>query len=165
MSKKLFIGIDNGASGTIGVVGGKVYFDFVPTKKELSYTKKKQYITRLDYNKFISFLFEIGKGFSADEIIVGIERPMVNPQRFKASMSAIRFLEATLIALEQDGLPYVYIDSKQWQRLLLPSGIKGSAELKKASLLIGNRLFPQHKDHKAKDRDGLLIAEFLRKTF
>jgi hypothetical protein len=88
---------------------------------------------------------------------------MVNPQRFKASTSALRALEATIIVLEELRLPFQYIDSKEWQKEMLPKGIKGSSELKKASLDIGNRLFPQFKDVKHGDRDGLLMAEYCRR--
>ena len=57
----------------------------------------------------------------------------------------------------------MYVDSKDWQKVLLPKGTKGSDELKKASLDIGNRLFPQFADNKHKDRDGILIAEYGRR--
>jgi hypothetical protein len=86
---------------------------------------------------------------------------MVNSTRFNASLSAIRALEATLIALEESKLPYEYIDSKEWQKHLLPKGLKGSDELKKASLDIGKRLFPSLE--LKKDADGVLIAEYLRR--
>ena len=46
---------------------------------------------------------------------------------------------------------------------MLPKGIKGSDELKKMSLDVGNRLFPQFRDFKHPDRDGLLIAEYGRR--
>jgi hypothetical protein len=85
---------------------------------------------------------------------------MINSTRFNASLSAVRALEATLIALEQFQFRYEYIDSKEWQKLLLPKNIKGSDELKKASLDIGKRMFPDL-DIK-KDADGLLIAEYMR---
>jgi hypothetical protein len=86
---------------------------------------------------------------------------MVNSTRFNATLSAIRALEATLIALEQAQWPYEYIDSKEWQKELLPKGLKGSDELKNASLDIGKRLFPEL--NIKKDADGLLIAEYLRR--
>ena len=65
--------------------------------------------------------------------------------------------------LEIMGLKHMFIDSKEWQKALLPKGIKGSDEQKKASFDIGNRLFPQFEDFKHKDRDGLLIAEYGRR--
>ncbi len=90
---------------------------------------------------------------------------MVNPMRFMATTSALRSLESTLTVIEYLKLPLSYIDSKEWQKLLLPQGIKGSDELKKASLDIGCRLFPQHSDliKRHKDADGLLMAEYCRR--
>ncbi|GAH84395.1 unnamed protein product, partial [marine sediment metagenome] len=98
-------------------------------------------------------------------IRVFIERPYVNPQGFKATASALRCLEATLIAIEALGLSYQYMDSKEWQREMLPLGLKGTAELKKASVDIGCRLFPQYAEQirKHKDGDSLLIAEYARR--
>jgi hypothetical protein len=46
---------------------------------------------------------------------------------------------------------------------LLPKGIKGSDELKKASLDVGVRLFP--KLPLKKDADGILIAEYMRRKY
>jgi hypothetical protein len=57
----------------------------------------------------------------------------------------------------------IYIDSKEWQKEMLPKGVKGSDELKKLSLDIGNRLFPQFRDFKHPDRDSLLICEYARR--
>ena len=91
---------------------------------------------------------------------------MVNPKRWAASVSAIRALEATLIIVELLEIPYIYVDSKEWQRELLPKGCKGDA-LKTASKDIGCRLFPQHKELiiKHKDADGILMAEYCRRKF
>ena len=165
MSKRLYIGIDNGVSGTIGVVGEKTIFFNTPVTKQQDYTKKKANVSRIDHKKLTDVLSEIIDNYEKDEIIVKIERPMVNPTRFTASKSALRALEATLIVIENLDLPYDFIDSKEWQRDMLPKGVKGESELKKASLDISNRLFPMFKDNKHPDRDGLLIAEYLRKTY
>ena len=47
---KIYIGIDNGITGSIGIIE-KNYYRFleIPTKKELSYTKAKQYISRISF--------------------------------------------------------------------------------------------------------------------
>ena len=160
---KTYIGIDNGVTGTIGIIHSHGLVEFVktPVKLEQSYTKKKQNVSRIVVDELDKLL-----NISAD-VMVLVERPMINGTRFKASMSGIRALEATLNVLELRGLPYQYIDSKEWQRELLPKGIKGSEELKKASKDIGIRLFPQHKEliEKHGDADGLLIAEYARRKF
>lgn len=160
--KSVFIGIDNGVSGSIGIITpDDVYFFEVPTKSEQSYTKTKKNITRIDFSILHSKLFTTSRITRMTS--VAIERPMINPGRFAASISAARALEATIIALEELKYSYFYVDSKQWQRELLPKGVSGTTELKKASRDIGIRLYPQFKDEitKHKDADGLLIAHWL----
>ena len=160
----MIIGVDNGVTGSISAITDDgTYFYPVPTKKEQSYTKTRQNITRIDYSELLAILvgwtlFEKGTCY--------IERPYANPVGFKATVSAMRALEATLIAIERAGLPYEYIDSKQWQKNMLPTDIKGTAELKKASVDIGCRLFPQHAEaiRKHKDADSLLIVEWVRRN-
>ena len=156
---KIYIGIDNGVTGSIGIIDTSGYTLIkTPVKKELSYTKKKQYITRIDIDAFTKIL----KVYKDKNCIVLLERPMVNPGRFKATVSALRSLEATIIVLEMLCLSYDYIDSKEWQKRLLPAGIKGTAALKKASLNKGKQLFPKAKCQN--DCDGLLIAYYSQLT-
>lgn len=159
----LYIGFDNGVtSNGIGVIdeSQKAQLIKLPVKKELSYTKEAKHITRIDFNELCDVFEKLKARYLGDQFIVGLERPMINSTRFNASLSAVRALEATLIAIEQFQFRYEYIDSKEWQKLLLPKNIKGSDELKKASLDIGKRMFPDL-DIK-KDADGLLIAEYMR---
>lgn len=165
---KTYIGIDNGVTGSIGIisidetVGVISKFHETPTFKAQNYTKKKDNITRIDVRDLKRL---IGCFHDIQRII--IERPMVNPGRFKATLSAVRALEATMCVIEEIGLSYSFIDSKEWQKTLLPQGLEGTDQLKKASMDVGVRLFPTHaeaiKHHK--DADGLLIAEYCRKSF
>lgn len=168
MAHKLYIGIDNGTSGTIGWVGDGVSPKIIltPTFKEQSYTKKKQEISRIDHMALKQTLIDLMSGFTPDDVLVVMERPRKNPGQFATSISAARSLEATLCVIEDLGLPRMYCDSKKWQHVLLPKGIEGSAELKKASKDIGCRLFPSQADLiiKHKDADGLLIAEWARRA-
>lgn len=160
----LFIGFDNGVtSNGIGAISstGKAELYKLPTKKELSYTKEAKNISRIDYAGLLKLMQSISAEFGPVNIRVGLERPMVNSTRFNASLSAVRALEATLIAIEEMSWPYEYIDSKEWQKAVLPKGLKGGDELKKASFDVGKRLFPKL-DIK-KDADGLLIAEYMRR--
>jgi len=154
-----FLGVDNGPTGNIGVIAPNetLYFP-MPVKKELNYTKQKQFLHRVDVEKLFGLMKAL-KETNSEGCLCLVERPMINPQRWKPSMSAIRCLEATLIVLELLKIPFQYIDSKQWQKELLPKGLKKD-ELKKASLDIGKRLFPQIDWTKFKDADGLLIAEW-----
>lgn len=158
----IYIGIDNGVSGSIGIIdtdnNTQVYFP-TPTFSQQNYTKTKANITRIDTEQ----LKELIGQYPLSTVV--LERPMVNPARFKATTSALRSLEATLIVVELLGHRLIYVDSKEWQRVLLPEGVKGSADLKKASLDIGLRLFPGLSEpiRKQKDADGILIAEWARR--
>ena len=158
----IYCGIDNGGTGTIGIINeDKVFFVLTPCKKVLDYQKKAKHITRIDYPA----LYELLEDYPSLGIKFFIERPIKNPGLFEASASGLRAFEATLICLEQLGYSYSVVDSKQWQKKMLPEGIKGSAELKKASVDVGCRLFPQFAEviRKHKDADGLLIAEWARR--
>ncbi len=159
MNKK-YIGIDNGVSGSIGFYSDTA-FDFcaVPVKKCLNYTKVKKWINRIDVTLFEQRIVDMAKLKKTDLALVVMERPMVNPTRFQATISAVRCLEAITIVLEKLNLPYMFIDSKQWQKDMLPAGIHTSAELKKASAEVGKRLFPSLKTIK-KDADSILIAKW-----
>ena len=161
---KTYIGIDNGTTGFLSAIYGQDILCHmpIPTKKELSYTKIRQYITRIDVPSLYATLVSLRPAIAL------MERPMVNPTRWKASMSAIRALEATLVSLEMAGVAYTYVDSKIWQKELLPANIasKGlssaqrSKLLKHAAIDIARRLFP---DIKTKDADSLLIMEYAKR--
>lgn len=164
---KTYIGIDNGTSGSIGVLipeqEALVYWP--ATKQEQNYVKKKDTITRIDFPRLRSDLRQIVE-MSKGGILAILERPLVNPGQFKTTGRALRSLEATLIALEEERIPYQYCDSRQWQKVLLPEGIKGSPNLKRASMDIGIRFFPhlEKEIKKQKDADGLLIAEWAKRA-
>ncbi len=158
-----YIGIDNGVSGSLALVSpDQIGFVPAPTKTEQSYTKVKAQITRIDYDELHNLLYSWCLPGALWRIF--IERPFVNPKGFKATVSALRALEATLIAVEDLQLSFEYIDSRQWQKIMLPKGCKG-VELKHASRDIGIRLFPMYTDEitKHKDADSLLIAEWARR--
>lgn len=160
----IFVGCDNGVSGSVGIVSdtGFIAYSFpTPVRKELNYTKKKGWIHRVDYARLRSMLSEaIGSFGDGQDVRVFMERPMVNPMRFAASVSALRAFEATVLVFESLGLSYEYIDSKEWQAEMLPRKV-GKDELKKASLSVGKRLFP--KLTFTADADGILIAEYAKR--
>lgn len=153
---KTYIGIDNGVSGTIAIISESgVDFWKTPVKKEQDYTKAKKVVSRVDIPTLKGILEPY-----ADNAFLLLERPLVNPGRWVATTSALRCHEAELAVIEILNIPYQFIDSKEWQKALLP---KGCEDTKKASLDIGNRLFPQYKDFKHPDRDALLIAEYAKR--
>lgn len=159
MSKKLWLGIDNGVSGQVSIIGSDSYFLFkTPIKRCLNYTKKKQWVNRIDFGKLYALL----KQFAPNIKTAYIERPLVNPMRFKSSVSALRAYESTIVVLEILKISFDTIDSRIWQKDLIPLGVSGP-ELKQASLQVGMRLFPKIDWSKFDDADGLLIAEYCRR--
>lgn len=157
---RTIIGIDNGVTGGITIMANTLILHIkTPVRKELSYTKAKQWITRIDCVPLERHL-KMKLHNTIDPLCL-LERPMLNPGRFKASVSAMRAMEATLIVLERLKIPVQYIDSREWQKTLLPSGLKGP-ELKTAAKSVAARLFPRIKIVNA---DSLLIAEYGRRKY
>jgi len=182
----IYLGIDNGVTGSLGIIDSKGigYQYSIPTKRCLNYQKSKvKYLNRIDVDAFRDVLKpfltlrstnillneESALERTVERINVKclLERPLVNPQRFDATTSALRALEATLIALEGLGIGYEFVDSKAWQRVLLPyisaqdkSDYPG--KLKEVSLQVGMRKYPNVDWTKFRDADGLLIAEYCR---
>lgn len=158
----IYIGIDNGVTGSIGIIDGdRVRLELTPIFKELSYQKSvKRNVSRINHQELKNLLLP----YSDKTVHIGLERPLVNPKNFQSTCSAMRSLESTLLVLEYFKFPYEYIDSKGWQKMLLPP-VKGSAALKSASTQIGIQLFPHLVDkiEERGDADGLLIAEYLRR--
>lgn len=148
---KIYLGIDNGVSGAITIIssnGDIMLHEKTPIKKCLNYTKKKAFMNRVDFKQLIKLLVNKGDMFCM------IERPMIHPGRFVATISAVRCLEATEIILEELSIPYQFIDSKEWQKELLPSGLVKD-ELKTGALSVAKRLYPKQTIHNA---DSILIA-------
>lgn len=161
---KAYIGIDNGVSGSLACLptyGTPAAVFKTPVLKVKDYQKAAKRISRIDFVRFRNLISQHVYVFPGDTAFALLERPMVNPLRFKASVSALRAHEATLVALESLGIAYDYIDSKAWQKMFLP-GVKGEA-LKSASLDVAKRLFPSTDFGKLKDGDALLIAEYARR--
>lgn len=157
---QVYGGIDNGVTGTIAVITPtKKLFLKVPVFKSRSYTKEVKYITRINYSRLCEILEEVSK---EGKCLFYLERPMINPRRWVASLSAIRALEATLLALERYNIDYEFIDSKKWQHYMFPT-VRGTNFLKQASMMRGLELFPEHAKliKKHKDADALMIVQYL----
>jgi hypothetical protein len=166
--RAVYIGIDNGVTGAVGVVASHAAdLAPIPTISQQSYTKAKAHITRVDHVALLELLRDIISEGAGSNIRAFIERPFTGgPKAFKATVSGMRCLESVLIAIERFSLPYQYVDSREWQKAMLPKGLKGAAELKPASRDIGMRLFPMLEEQitKQKDADALLIAEWARRN-
>lgn len=163
---KTIIGIDNGPSGTIASCGMFGLFVASPVIKIQDYTKKKKIISRLDAFEFTRIMALLKGAQMHHEVMIYIERPMVNPTRFNASMVAVRFMEAQLAIIESYRMAYQFVDSKEWQREMLPNGVE-KEQLKQASMDVACRLFPQHQEaiRKHGDGDSLLMAEWARRKY
>ena len=154
---RVFCGIDNGVSGAVTILSdsGFVHLHIkTPVKKCLNYTKKKSFLNRVNFKELTHQLSGYENPFCM------IERPMLTPGRWNASVSAMRCMEATEIILEELQIPYQWIDSKEWQKALLPSGLE-KEQLKKAADEVAKRLFPKQE---IVNSDSLLIAEYCRRT-
>jgi len=178
---KYTIAIDNGVTGSICIMdeqGQILVYAPTPVFKSLNYTKAVGYSSRIDSQRLIGLLKPYGQNCT-----VLLERPMVNPQRWAASVSAIRCDEATRSIIELLGLKLIYVDSKEWQTPMLPTrpaipkakkdatpaekkALKAkraafTLETKALSLAAGQRLFPGVEFKK--DADAALLAEWGRR--
>lgn len=166
---KTVIFIDNGNTGSMGWYGeAGAGFCMVPVKTRMSHHVKPHKIKAVDGPALSAIITDIIQqtGHGGKGVIVCRERPMINPKRWKASLSASRSDEAETIVLEAAGIPFIYVDSKTWQHGTLPSsGTKGvtSSTLKAESMAEGLRLFPEFSAliKKHKDADGILGARVL----
>ena len=160
--------IDNGTTGTIGwVCGPPAVADMieVPVKKRASFHKDPRSTTVVDVDELEKALRDMMERAQVKpcDMIAYRERPMINPKRWQASMSASRAEEAETILLERMGIKYQYVDSKAWQRHILPSsGKKGTTSdiLKAESKDIGIKMFKHLSAiiEKHGDADGILGA-------
>ena len=171
----IFIGIDNGVSGSIAFIREdkkKRGVHPVPVKNCLDYTKAVRYVTRVDHDSLFTLIETTIRDYNnatyvnIDDVRICIERPMINPMRFRASMGAIRCLENVLIIVEELRLSYSFIDSKEWQRAMLPAGTSKRDDLKKISTEIAERKFPGGCFRKNKiDGDAYLMTEYMIKKY
>lgn len=156
------IGIDNGSTGSIGIIIGNVvsHFGPIPTRPCLHYGKKGSISMRLDREALKTIILDHAK--YQTEIVpimrAFVERPFTG-KFINAVIPAHRFFEATIITLEEMSIGYEVVDSSEWQHNVLGT-IKGSAKLKTASKLRGLQLYPDFAApiRAQKDADGLLIA-------
>ena len=163
MPIKCVIFIDNGVTGSIGVYGEKTcMYMQKPVKEEQGYQKSKKTMKYPAVRTISDILASISGIYGRENIIVVSERPMINPGRFTASISGAIAYATERVVILQSELPYMYCDSGEWQKAMLPKGIKGAAELKKSSRETGLRLFPSKADviKKQGDADGILGAMY-----
>lgn len=160
--KRIWIGIDNAATGTIGWVSNfsKCGIEPLPTKATLNFQKKGKFIVRIDMEKLTRLLAQIYTGAPLSGILVGMEYPYLGPNANTVHTNA-RAFEAVLNCVETLGLPHVFLQAQMWQKPVLGAKLKGSAVLKKASRDLARQIFPLVILGDCPDADGILIAYHL----
>lgn len=164
MSTRTTIAIDNGTTGSIAIIGPDgVFFEPIPTKEHLM-GKAGKVVRRIDHDGLQNMLAARVTHFQGHykHATAYVERPFTgSAMMINTTVLSARAHEAVSIVLEQLGIGYETVDSKEWQRAMLGT-IKGSAELKKASMLRGTQMYPAMaktiKDHG--DADSLLMAHY-----
>ena len=132
----------------------------LPVTDVQDYPRKKTIISRVRTLDLLGMLAPLPTENVAHAII---ERPDTYlPQ--SRYVTTLRQLEAVITVLELLTIPYEFVDAKEWQHTMLPSGLKAGAPTRRASMDIGKRLFPQHIDtiNSIGHADALLLAEFYR---
>lgn len=163
----IYCGVDNGASGSIAILSpdASPFWAATPVKRCRNYQKTEKHLNRVDAEALFDILHDrvyVPAQQTGIRTLVLLERPYCNPAGFNASMLAARALEATLVVLDLLHLEYRFVDSKEWQAVMLPKGIIGRDELKKASYEVGKKLFATTKFKK--DADSLLMAQWAKNT-
>lgn len=166
----VFIGIDNGSTGSIGLqeysftgVRTRAVFMLTPVHMIQDYQKRAKRISQLRM-AYLRKLFRKYKDEQAWEIHIAMERPFTGKFQ-SATVCAARIHQQYLDLFEFMKLPPPnIIDSGQWQKKFLPKGAKKDA-LKVTSAELGARRWPKYaaimKTHK--DADGMWISEWMRK--
>ena len=146
---KYIVGVDNG-KGTVGVITPRRVYTFNTPLKKLPWYSGKNFFA-IDTEKLEKML---PKPKNKASVRVFIERPMVNPSRFRNSLYAVynhALLEQLFYKL---GWQFQVISSVEWQKHFFPD-IKGTKNLKQASKEKCAEL-----GFDTLDCDGLLIAKY-----
>ena len=151
-----YIGIDNGISGTVGILddADKVVFFKTPTIKSEHYAKSRDLLTRIDRKKLQKLLEPHLPALAL------IEAPFTNPGMFQATLSNHRSHAEISGVLEDLGITFETVLPRAWQPAVL-GNVSGRELLKEASLKKAKELFP-NLVIKTPDADGLTIAVYLK---
>jgi len=151
----IFIGIDNGTTGTIGFYRNGVGQNYkMPTMQRDGFLQKEKKENRIDFLSLCDFIKNKTQGVPKEMIYLAIERPFQGANSFTSSI-ANRSFEAQRIAVELSGCDCAVVAASYWQKDLLGSSGKKSKECARE---LADSLFPERK---IKDQDGLLIAYWL----
>lgn len=116
---KVYIGIDNGVTGSIGIIkeNGEAQYIKTPVFEDQDYVETVRIIKRIDRKALNSLISKLMDG---NKIRIVLERPFSNPIAYSTSLSAIRAFDSTISVLEDLSLGYDVIAPKQWQKIILP---------------------------------------------
>lgn len=149
------IGIDNGCTGTVSLFHNGELVDFF---EQFSYKwrkphvkKRNSYMSRIDYERLSKWLTMVKMSY--DSVIAVIERPMTDETRLQQTISSHHAQEAVMIALESHGIPFMTVDSSEWQKRYL-EGVSGSKLLKKSSMDRASSEYPKFCEAVTSHGDG-----------
>lgn len=158
-----YIGISRG-EGTIGIIkeDGTVELHKIPTSFQ-----KKSMVKHLGYRRFIELMrpyAEAPENEVRSKIMAKalIEKPPTNTKlKWSYRWLSSRFFEAECAILEALGISYQIIEPQEWKHDMFTGKFLKLTD-KQASLEYGNELYPQLRQNKAKDRDGICMAYYLK---
>lgn len=158
---KVYIGIDNGVSGSIAILtsnGELLGWSRTPTYKRLSYAKTGRLESCID-RVHLKYLLQPYKDGPA---LVLMEYPYLNPTQFATSFSATTSFADTRSVVEDLGMAHDFKPAKEWQKVMIPN-VKGTIDLKQASTSLAKRLYPKLVIPKGCDGDAVCLAEYGRR--
>jgi hypothetical protein len=156
------LGIDNGVTGSLAIIGpSHAAMTSTPTR-DATMGRAGKIIRRVDTVELIQWIKNAMPVDNMATVQAYIERPFTgSAMMINTTVLAARAFEATVIALEQLGIGYEVVDSRDWQKPMLP-GVTGRENLKRASKAKGIQLYPALKPYieQVGDADSLLIARW-----
>lgn len=155
---KTWIGIDNGVSGSIGVLSEANAPQFIHAREYTRKNPKKKSALEVDPFALLILL----QNLRPNGIV--LERPYRGAYR-TTEISAATFDGVVRTVMELYSLPFIQVDSREWQKPLL--GTVPAGETKRASAAKGMLRWPslkeQIEDHG--DADGLWMAAYAMRLF
>jgi hypothetical protein len=127
-----YMGIDNGVSGSIGILRDGVP-ELIAAREYTRVKPKRKNALECDPFRLIQILDE------AKPYGVVLERPFRGQFR-NTEVSAAHFDSVVRTILETKGIPFIQVDSKKWQGPLL--GVVKAGETKSTSMSLGKRRWP-----------------------
>lgn len=164
-SSGVYVGIDNGSTGSIGYMAG-TYTSLLPMSKLCRrYTgNKKGTGLELDPLEFYRYISNIQKEHGKIRMLA-IEKPFTNPGQVMTMVAARGMFSAIQAILEILAVPYIVVGAQEWQKKFLNGEVtatanKGEKETKLRSRILGSQRWPELADpiKHQKDADALWLA-------